>query len=112
MPAIIRSLQDKSGLIVYPDTIVSAVHMPDGLRTLQEEIEELKDGSSVTTFNADGSITKVMTVSGMVITTVFGNGVITETCNYPDDTNYYVKTTTFNADGTITVVVDYANNGG
>lgn len=112
MPATIRTLKDKAGTIIYPETIVSAVNMPDGKRTLAAELDEIKDESSVTEFNADGSITKTMTNSGMISTTVFGNGVITETCTYPDGTLYYTKTTTFNNDGSITVEKIYADNTG
>lgn len=112
MPAIIRTLQDKAGNNVFPETIVSAVNMPDGKRTLLAELDELEDESSTTTFNADGSITKVMTNSGMIIRTSFSGNVVTETCVYSDLTPYYTKTTTFNADGTITVDKQYAQNGG
>jgi hypothetical protein len=112
MPAIIRTLQDNAGNNVFPETIVSAVNMPDGKRTLLAELDELEDESSTTTFNADGSITKVMTNSGMIITTAFSGSVVTETCTYSDLTPYYTKTTTFNADGTITVDKQYASNGG
>ena len=110
MPAVIKSLHQKDNTIVYPETIVSAVHMPDGHRNLMDEIEEWMDGSNTTTFNQDGSITKVMTNSGMVITTVFGDGVITDTCTYPDETPYYTQTTTFNQDGSITTLKVYADN--
>ena len=110
MPAIIKTLHDIQNNIVYPDTVVTAVHMPDGHRTLLAELEEFEDGSNVTTFNADGSITKTMTNSGMVITTEFGDGVITDTCVYPDETVYYTQTTTFNEDGSITVEKVYADN--
>ena len=112
MPAIIKTLHDINNQIVYPDTVVTAVHMLDGKRTLQAEIEELEDESNTTVFNQDGSITKTMTNSGMIITTVFGDGVITDTCTYPDETVYYVKTTTFNNDGSITVAKVYADNSG
>lgn len=112
MPAIIRTLQDKAGNQIYPDTIVTAVHMPDGKRTVMAEFEELKDESSTTTFNADGTITKVMTNSGLIMTTSFSGNVVTEECTYADLTPYYTKTTTFNSDGTITVVKSYADNGG
>ena len=112
MPAVIRSLKDKPGTIVYPETIISAIHMLDGRRTLVAEFDELKDESSVTEFNADGSITKTMTNSGMVMTTVFGDGEIVETCTYPDETLYYTKTTTFNSDGSITVSKVYEDNSG
>jgi len=110
MPAKIVTLHDIDNVIMYPDTVVDAIHMPDGRRTLRAEIEQIEDDSSVTSFNQDGSITKVMTNSGMVITTEFGDGVITETANYADETLYYTKTTTFNADGTITVAKVYEDN--
>lgn len=124
MPAVIRTIHDVTRdtsedgkgriigrTIVYPETIITAVHMPDGRRTLFDAIEQINDESSVTSFNNDGSITKVMTSSGMIIHTEFGNGVITETCYYADgETVYYVKTTTFNNDGTITVSKIYADN--
>jgi hypothetical protein len=86
--------------------------MPDGRRTLEDELEEIKDGSCEITFNEDGSITQEMTNSGMIITTEFGqaDGVITETCTYADGTLYYTKTTTFNNDGTITISKVYADN--
>ena len=123
MPAIIRSLHevtrasDASGAItsrriVYPDTIISAVHMLDGRRTLDDAIAEFNDDSNVTSFNQDGSITKVMTNSGMIINTEFGENIITETCTYSDSTPYYIKTTTFSNDGTITEVKTYADNTG
>ena len=122
MPAKIRSLHEitrdsETGAItgrtlVYPDTIVSAIHMPDGSRTLEDALEDLSDDSSVTTFNQDGSITKTMTNSGMIHTTVFGDNVITETCTYSDETPYYTQTTTFNQNGSITVVKEYADNTG
>ena len=121
MPAIIRSLHEvtrssgadgdiTSRTLVYPDTIISAVHMLDGRRTLDDAIAELNDESNVTTFNQDGSITKTMTTSGMIITTTFGDGVITDTCTYSDETPFYTKTTTFNDDGSITVSKVYADN--
>ena len=112
MPAYIRTLQDKEGNQVYPDTVLRAVHMPDGKRTLEAELDELEDGSCDITFNADGSITQEMTNSGMIITTEFGeaDGVITETCEYADHTLYYTKTTTFNDDGTVSVRKVYADN--
>ena len=97
--------------IIYPETIVTAVHMPDGSRTLAEEIGEIKDDSNVTSFEDDGTITKVMTNTGMITVTSFGDGVITETCYYPDgETVYYVKTTTFEDNGDITTLVTYADN--
>ena len=110
MPAIIKTLHDIENNIIYPDTVATAIHMPDGHRTLMDEIEEFADGSNTTVFNQDGSITKTMTNSGMVITTVFGDGVITDTCVYPDETVYWVQTTTFNADGSITVEKVFADN--
>lgn len=121
MPAVIKSLhdvtRDSEGVItgrtlVYPETVITAVHMPDGKRTVVDEFDEIKDESNVTSFNSDGSITKVMTNSGMVITTEFGDSVITETAVYSDDTPYYVKTTTFEADGSITTYKEYADNTG
>ena len=122
MPAIIKTLheiirdpetKEITGRVnVFPETIVSAVNMPDGKRTLLDKLDEISDESSVTRFNPNGSITKTMTNSGMISTTVFGNGVITETCTYPDLTPYYTKTTTFNNDGSITVDKQYADNGG
>lgn len=123
MPAVIRSLhcvERDSGpygkitnrTLLYPETIISAIHMLDGKRTLDDAITEFDDDSSVTTFNQDGSITKVMTRSEMIITTVFGEGVIIETCTYSDETPYYVKTTTFNDDGSITISKEYADNSG
>ena len=121
MPAVIKSLHDitrdqttgeiTGRMLVYPETVISAVHMLDGRRTLDDAIAEINDESNVTSFNQDGSITKVMTNSGMIITTEFGDGVITDTCTYPDGvTVYYVKTTTFNQDGSITVSKVYADN--
>ena len=120
MPAVIKSLHDitrdsETGevtgrMLVYPETVITAVHMPDGRRTVMEEFEQLEDESSVTSFNQDGSITKTMTYSGMTITTQFGDGVITDTCRYSDQTLYYTKTTTFNQDGSITVSKVYADN--
>lgn len=110
MPAIIKSLHDINNNIVYPETIVTAIHMPDGHRNLLDELAEFKDDSNVTVFNADGTITKTMINSGMVITTEFGDGVITDTCRYPDETIYYTQTTTFNDDGSITVMKVYADN--
>lgn len=112
MPATIRTLVDHDGNNIYPETIVSAINMPDGKRTLLSELDELKDESSVTEFNADGSITKTMSTSGLIITTSFASNVVTETATYADHTPYYTKTTTFNADGSITVNKVYANNGG
>ena len=113
MPAVIRSLKQKDGTIVFPETIVTAINMQDGKRRLVDALEEVIDDSSVTEFNSDGSITQTMTKSGMVKTTVFNNdGSITETCNYADTTNYYVKTTTFNNGGSITVDVQFADNSG
>ena len=109
MPATIRTLVDKAGNNVFPETIVSAVNMPDGTRTLLDELDQLEDESSVTTFNADGTITKVMTTSGMIITTSFSGNTVTDVCTYPDLSPYYTKTTTFNADGTITVAKVYAS---
>ena len=120
MPAKIRSIHEierdsQTGAItgrtlIYPDTIVSAIHMLDGKRTLDDALGDLEDDSSVTVFNQDGSITRTMTRSGMVITTVFGDNVITETCTYSDSTPYYIKTTTFNDDGSITVDKEFADN--
>ena len=112
MPATIRTLVNKAGDNIYPETIVSAVNMPDGRRTLETEIDEIKDDSSTTVFNSDGTITKTMAYSGLVITTAFSGNVVTETAVYSDSTPYYVKTTTFNNDGSITVSKVYANNGG
>ena len=112
MPATIRSLINKAGTNIYPETIVSAVNMPDGRRTLEIELDEIKDDSSTTTFNSDGTITKVMALSGLIITTAFTGNIVTETAVYSDRTPYYVKTTTFNNDGSITVEKVYANNGG
>lgn len=113
MPAIIKSLHDINNQLIYPETIVTAIHMPDGQRDLVDELAEFKDDSNVTTFNADGSITKVMTHSGMIITTEFGDNVITDTCTYSDGTTlYYTQTTTFNDDGSITVEKVYADNAG
>lgn len=112
MPATIRTLVDYSGGNIYPETIVSAVNMPDGKRTLLAELDEIKDESQTITPNANGTITTVMTNSGLIITTSFSGNVVTETCTYADHTPYYVKTTTFNADGSITVDKQYANNGG
>lgn len=112
MPATIRTIVDVNGDNIFPETIVSAVNMPDGKRTLLSELDEMKDESSETVFNSDGSVTKTMTTSGMIITTSFGANVVTETCTYSDMTPYYTKTTTFNSDGSITVVKQYANNGG
>jgi len=109
MPATIRTLQDKAGNNVFPETIVSAVNMPDGKRTLLAALDDISDESSTTTFNADGTITKVMTNSGMIITTSFSGNAVTEVCTYPDLTPYYTKVTTFNADGTITVDKTYAS---
>lgn len=112
MPAIIRSLHQKDGTIVYPETIITAIHMQDGKRMLTEELEEIADGSCTIEFNADGSITQTMTNTGMIITTEFGeaDGEIVETCQYPDETLYYTETTTFNDDGTITVSKVYEDN--
>lgn len=124
MPAVIKTIhgverdrsEDGKGkiigrTIIYPETIVTAVHMPDGRRNLLDELAEMKDDSNVTSFNNDGSITKVMTNSGMIIKTEFGAGVITETCYYSDgETVYYVKTTTFEDNGDITTLVTYADN--
>ena len=112
MPAIIKSLHDIHNNLIYPETIVTSIHMPDGRRYLVDVLEEFLDGSNTTEFNQDGSITKTMTNSGMVITTEFGDGVITDTCTYPDSTVYYVQTTTFNNDGSITVDKEYADNSG
>lgn len=110
MPAVIRSLHNIEGTIVYPETIISAVHMLDGKRTVQQAFEEIADESCTISFLQDGSIQKVMTSSGMVIKTEFGDGVITETCRYGDETLYYTQTTTFNDDGTITIDKVYADN--
>lgn len=121
MPAVIESLHKvtrasgatgsvSSRTLVYPETIISAVHMLDGKRTLDEAITEFDDESSTTVFNQDGSITKTMTRSGMVITTVFGESIITDTCRYSDSTLYYTQTTTFNNNGSITVSRTYADN--
>ena len=55
MPAKIVSLHSKDNTIIYPETIVSAVHMPDGRRTLQADIEELENGSCTITFNDDAA---------------------------------------------------------
>lgn len=112
MPATIRTIVDASGGNIFPETIVSAVNMPDGRRTLLSELDEIKDESSVTEFNSDGTITKTMTNSGMIITTSFSGNVVTESCTYSDLTPYYTKTTTFNLDGSITVDKQYASNGG
>ena len=112
MPAIIKSLHDINNQLIYPETVVTAVHMPDGHRNLLDVLEQIEDGSCVTVFNADGSITKTMTNSGIVITTEFGDGVITDTAVYPDTTVYYVKTTTFTSDGSITVDYEFADNTG
>jgi len=112
MPAKIVSLHEKDNTIIYPETIVSAVHMPDGRRTLQADLEALEDGSCTIEFNDDGSITQIMTNTGMIITTEFGeaDGQIVETCTYSDETPYYTKTTTFNNDGSITVSKVFADN--
>ena len=112
MPAIIASLHNKVNQILYPETVIGAVHMPDGKRTLEAELEEIADGSCTISFEADGSIVQTMTNSGMIITTEFGqaDGQIVETCEYPDHTLYYTQTTTFNNDGTITVDKAYADN--
>ena len=111
MPARIVSLHNKDNEICYPETVISAVHMPDGQRTVETVLEEIADGSCTIAFNADGSITQTMH-DGMVITTEFGevDGEIVETCTYPDETEYYTKTTTFNSDGTITISKVYADN--
>ena len=110
MPATINSLHNKAGTLIYPETIISAVHMMDGKRTLEAAIEEFADDSSTTEFNSDGTITKTMTNSGMYSVTSFNpDGSITEICRYPDDTLYYTKTTTFNSDGSITVSKIYAS---
>ena len=112
MPAKIVSLHSKDNTIIYPETIVSAVHMPDGRRTLEADLEALEDGSCTIEFNEDGSITQIMTNTGMIITTEFGDvdGEIVETCTYADETPYYTKTTTFNDDGSITVSKVFADN--
>ena len=112
MPAKIATLHNKANEIIYPETIIGAVHMPDGKRTLQAELEEIADGSCTITFNNDGSITQVMTDTGMVLTTVFGetDGSIVTTCLYSDETEYYTETITFNNDGTITKSRVYADN--
>ena len=112
MPATIVSLHDRSNALIYPETDVRAVHMPDGHRNLLAALEDINDESSVTVFNNDGSITKTMTNSGMIITTEFGeaDGEIVETCTYADETVYYTKTVTFNDDGSITVSKVYADN--
>ena len=111
MPATIRTLQDKAGGNIYPETIISAVNMLDGKRTLDNALEDISDDSCVISFN-NGGVTKTMTNSGMIIQTTFANNVVTETCRYSDLTLYYTKTTTFNTDGSITVDKQYANNGG
>lgn len=110
MPAVIRSLHNIEGTIVYPETIVTAVHMPDGRRNLLDVLELLKDGSCTTEFNDDGSITTTYTNSGISVLTEFGDAVITETATYSDETPYYVKTTTFNDDGSITELYEFADN--
>lgn len=110
MPAVIRSLHNINGVIVYPETIVSAVHMLDGKRTLQSEIDQLLDESKTIVFNADGTITTTYTLSGLYIVTSFEEGAVVESCYYPDDTLYYTITTTFNPDGSISVVKEYADN--
>lgn len=112
MPAKIVSLHNKAHDILYPDTMIDAVHMPDGYRTLRAELEEMNDGSCEIVFNNDGSITQTMTNTGMIITTEFGeaDGTFIERCTYPDGTLYYTETTRFNNDGTITVSKVYADN--
>ena len=114
MPAKVISLHNISNELCYPETIATAVHMPDGKRDLIDELEEIKDGSCTIEFNNDGSITQTMTNSGMYIVTEFGavDGVITETAYYSDATLYYTETTTFNSDGTITVDKVYEDNSG
>lgn len=110
MPAKIVTLHNKANEIVYPDTIVSAVHMLDGKRTLQAEIDQLLDESKTITFNDDGTITQVWTESGMYVVTEFDEGAVVETCYYPDDTLYWTMTTSFEEDGTIVVSKVYADN--
>ena len=113
MPAKIVTLHDIENTIIYPETIASAIRMPDGRRSLLAELDDLNDESCVTEFNNDGTITKTMTNSGMVTTTSFNNdGSITDYCEYPDGTEYFTKTTTFNSDGSITVSKVYADNSG
>lgn len=110
MPAVLKTLHDINNNIVFPETIITAVNMPDGSRTLFDELEEINDESSITVFNNDGTITRTMTHSGMIITTSFADGVITDECTYADGTPYYTKTTTFNSNGSITVSKIYADN--
>lgn len=119
MPAQIRTLHDivrdsETGAVtarnlVYPETIVTAVHMPDGSRTLMEEMEEIKDGSCTVSDIGTAEVTQTMTNSGMVIKQTRSGNVITEVCTYPDDTEYYTKTITLN-EGGYTVATVYADN--
>lgn len=111
MPAKIVTLHDKEDMIMYPETHVDAVHMPDGKRTLRAELEELEDDSKTIVFNNDGTITETKTNSGMYVITEFPpDGTVVETCYYSDETIYWVETTTFNDDGSITVEKVYADN--
>ena len=108
MPARIATLHDIDNTIMYPETIISAVHMPDGKRTLQAELEQIEDESRTIEFNADGTITTTYTNSGMYIVTSFTNGEVVEVCYNSDASEYYTMTTSFNADGSITVSKVYA----
>ena len=110
MPAKIVSLHNKDNDLIYPETIVTAVHMLDGKRTLQSEIDQLLDESKTITFNNDGTITTTYTLSGLYIVTSFEDGAVVESCYYPDNTLYYTITTTFNSDGSISVVKEYEDN--
>ena len=110
MPAKIGTLHNKANEIIYPETIVSAVHMLDGKRDLQAEIEQLQDESKTIVFNNDGTITQTMTHSGMYIITEFEEGAVVETCYYSDDTVYWTMTTSFEQDGSIVVSKVYADN--
>lgn len=107
MSAIVKDLENKEGIRVYPTTLSQAVYMPDNRTTVFDELEMLREDSSVTEFNTDGTITKTLG-SGKIITTSFeSDGSIVETCRYPEGDVYYVKTTTFESDGSIKVDVRY-----
>ena len=111
MPAKLVSLHNIDNELIYPETIVTAVHMPDGQRNLIDAIADINDESCTYAFNnSTGGFTKTMTSSSMVITVTFSGNTVTEVCKYSDDTTYYTKTTTYNSNGSVTVSKVYADN--
>lgn len=108
MAGYIRQLRDSMHNNMYPVTSAKAVYI-NTTDTVERVLNDLEDTDSTLRFK-DGEITNEKK-SGSVVTTRFGNGVITEVTKDKDGNIVKTKTITIRNDGTITIKVEGSDDG-